>query len=78
LDTILEIPMWTKKGCASHTITCDNVDNCLRELSLHDPEVFNLWAPKVISSAREKLDYYPVVVDRLPLLRAVVERQEFF
>jgi hypothetical protein len=78
LDTILEIPMWTKKGAASHTIACDNVDNALHELALHDQATFDLWAGKIVRASEERLCYYPPVVDRMSLLREVRERTEFW
>lgn len=43
LDTILEIPQWTKKGTMRDQITHDNIEACLRELALHGRETFTKY-----------------------------------
>lgn len=43
LDTVLEIVQWTKKGLASDAITLANLDVTMRELSLHDREIFDKY-----------------------------------
>jgi len=50
METILEMPYWTKKGSLRDTITKETTDTALMELSLHGPEVFNEWAPKIIGA----------------------------
>lgn len=47
LEVILEIPYWTKKGSRDDQITIDNVAAALRELSLHDRKVFDLYSPQM-------------------------------
>jgi hypothetical protein len=60
LEVVLEIPYWTKnKGGLSRTITCDNVQSTLLELSLHGKEVYNIWAPQILKASSERLDYVP-------------------
>jgi hypothetical protein len=54
LDTILEMPYWTKKSPLCHQITEDNVNTAMRELALHDESVFDLWAPKIMSACTDK------------------------
>lgn len=63
LDAILEMLYWTKRGASSKEITCTNVVNALRELSLHEKSVFDEWAPKIISASRERLDFHPEITD---------------
>jgi len=41
LDVVLEIPQWTKIGILSEQITIDNIDVCMRELSLHPENIFD-------------------------------------
>jgi hypothetical protein len=43
LDTVLEIVQWTKKGLSSDAITLANLDVTMRELSLHDKEIFDKY-----------------------------------
>ncbi|UHK03319.1 MAG: RNA helicase [Hangzhou dicistrovirus 1] len=48
LDTVLESPMWIHK-CVDRTMqTIVNIENSLRELSLHSVEIWNDWAPKLL------------------------------
>lgn len=60
LDTILEMPYWTKRGQESEEITCNNVAKALYELSQHDNLVFEKYARKILRSSRERLDFAPV------------------
>jgi hypothetical protein len=48
LDTVLEIVQWTKKGLSSDAITLANLDVTMRELSLHDCDVFEKYK-KILS-----------------------------
>lgn len=73
LETILEMPYWTKKGVLKDEIERVNVVNALRELSLHSEEVFNEWAPKIVKASVEKLGYLPAVVDRRELILFVTD-----
>jgi hypothetical protein len=41
IDVILEIPQWTKTGTITEQILIDNVDCCMRELALHERQVFD-------------------------------------
>lgn len=47
LDTVLDIVQFTKKGFMGESIFRSNVDIALRELSLHDEDVFDLWKTKI-------------------------------
>jgi hypothetical protein len=78
LDTILEIPMWTKSGSRSLTIAKDNVDCCLRELAIHPENIFNHWAPKVVEASQKFLGYTPYVTDWYTLLEESCHRIEFW
>jgi hypothetical protein len=58
LETVLEIPLWTKKGMLRDAIVASNVTECLFELSLHEKETYDEWEPLVIASFLSK---YPGV-----------------
>jgi len=47
LDTVLEMPMWTRDSADRVVIAGQNIDTALRELSLHGENVFNEWLPKL-------------------------------
>jgi len=64
LETILEIPYWTKDCENPLSIVESNIDTSLRELSLHPVGVFDEWAPKLIKSYKDKCGKYPAVVSR--------------
>lgn len=67
METILEMPFWTKKGPLRDSIVTDNVNTALMELSLHDPKVFNQWAPQIIAEYNK---HYVVPLDNT--LRSVL------
>jgi len=69
VEAIVEMLYWTQRGHSGREITRTNVDNALRELSLHEASVFDEWAPKVIAASREFLNHHPVVVDYRALQR---------
>jgi len=56
LDVVLEIPCWTKRK-DSLTITTDNVDVAIRELSLHPKDIFDAWVPRIVSCYKEKIPF---------------------
>jgi hypothetical protein len=78
LETVLEIPYWTKKGFLRDTIERDNVEVALSELSYHPKEVFDEWAPKILSSARSKLNFVPSVVDQASLARELTNKDDYY
>jgi len=47
LDVVLEMPLWSRAGADYRSIAVSNQDTALRELSLHGPEVFYFWMPKM-------------------------------
>jgi hypothetical protein len=47
LDVVLEMPLWSRAGADYQVIAVANQDTALRELSLHGPDVFNFWMPKM-------------------------------
>lgn len=53
LDTVLEIVQWTKKGLSSDAITLANLDVTMRELSLHDREIFDKYK-KILANECQK------------------------
>jgi hypothetical protein len=57
MDTILNTPLWSKKGDYYRKITRDSVEFFFRELSLHPKSVFDLHAPtmrKAVVAAKFK------------------------
>jgi hypothetical protein len=46
IDTVLEIPLWTKKDKYTE-VACTNLDTSLHELSLHGQEAWDLYTPKM-------------------------------
>ena len=68
LDTILEMPYWTKKGEYQDSIVVENVNTALGELALHSSETFNQWAPLIIKASRELINYSPPITDRMALI----------
>lgn len=63
METILESPQWTKENDVGYNFVKDNVFTCLKELALHEKEVFKKWAPKLVIESREKLEYVPPSTD---------------
>jgi ribosomal protein S17E len=61
LDTILEMPYWTKEGPAPLEITYDNVSTALMELSLHGEEKFLFHSQEIIDACRKKMNWLPPV-----------------
>jgi hypothetical protein len=55
LDVVLEIPMWTKYKNTWKDYAMQ-IDDSLRELSIHDKDTFNFWSKKILSAVRE---WYP-------------------
>jgi len=57
LDTkvTLEIPYWTKHGAGYTTITKDNFDTAMHYLAMHDPSIFEFWAPKMRAAYQERM-----------------------
>nr|QJI52111.1 MAG: hypothetical protein 1 [Dicistroviridae sp.] len=53
LDTILEFPMWMHKNPDPKLQTISELENALRELSLHKGHVWKLWSPKLIEELEE-------------------------
>lgn len=73
LDTVLEIPFWTKRNADRHAIAADNALEALNELSLHDEEIYDTWAPQIIESFREE---YPNSQTKRPLDQSYLARQK--
>lgn len=63
LSVVLESPRWTKRSDKNDAIVRDNVDNCLRELSLHPKKVWDKHAPKILCAAKDRIGYVPVITD---------------
>jgi len=49
LDTVLQLPYFTKKG-DDGSILDANIRLCLQELSLHGEDVWNEWYPRIQKS----------------------------
>lgn len=77
-DSIREMLYWTKSGVSSDNITRTNVDNALRELSLHGEEHFLSEAPKIVAASRAYLDYQPPIIDFKAWLKLASNYVEFY
>lgn len=78
LEVILEIPYWTKECSNPMTIVDDNVNLSLRELALHDPRVWEKWAPQIIDAYSMRCNKSPKCTSRLALLRIVEDAEDWF
>jgi len=74
LDTVLEMSYFTKRGGSELSITTDNVVNSLRELSLHGREVYNTYAPQLVSAAAER---YGADIPLLTWASQIAEVQQY-
>nr|UGV23636.1 MAG: nonstructural polyprotein [Black queen cell virus] len=55
LDVILEMPMWTKSSRDVVTNVFCNLEHALKELSLHDKDLWDKWSPILHSKSEEVL-----------------------
>jgi hypothetical protein len=76
LDTILEMPYWTKEGPAPQEITEDNVNTALMELSLHGEEVFHFHQEVIIDACRKKMNWLPPVTSYTMNLDVAMKTRE--
>lgn len=58
IDTILDMPQWIHKSPDPITQAKLNVDQALKELSLHTETTWNDWYPKISSAAQEHLGHF--------------------
>jgi hypothetical protein len=63
ISVILEMPQWTKKNDHNFEDVRVNVETALKELSLHDREVFAFWSKRIIKESLDRLGYVPNVTD---------------
>jgi hypothetical protein len=78
LNTIMESIQWTKKKDGLFDAVRDNVVNMLQELSQHEREVFDEWAPKIVRACRQEMNYVPLPNTYLECQRAVLARDMSF
>jgi hypothetical protein len=71
LDVVLEIPMWTKKKY-SDQIAISNVNNSIKELSLHGKEIFNKYVPKMAKAMYEEYTEWPETTNFTSCLHEIV------
>lgn len=64
LDTILEMPYWFRKGPNDHESQIQTVDTALKELSLHDPGVWDRFAPQILKASKNHLAHISEFDDR--------------
>lgn len=75
LDTILEIPYWTKKGPLLNDIPIVNSQLAIKELSLHDDRTFYKWAPIIARALREEYNVVVDVTNRLAILHVTIKME---
>lgn len=78
LDTLLEFVYWTKKGSQKDEICKQNVENCLMELSLHDPVTFEKYSRVLLDKSMDRLKYCPLFQNRLFLLNKTRHIEEIW
>ena len=77
LDTILEMPQWTKKRDKDFNNTRTVVETALKELSAHGDVIWNEWFPKIVRSSKEKLKCVPPIPNRRNALALQMSRDDF-
>ena len=77
LDTILEMPQWTKKRDKDFNNTRTVVETALKELSAHGDVTWNEWFPKIVRSSKEKLKCVPPIPNRRNALALQMSRDDF-
>ncbi len=60
VKTIMESIQWTKKKDYNLSAVKDNVVNMLQELSQHEKEVFEMYAPRIISASKSEMNFTPL------------------
>jgi hypothetical protein len=78
MNTIMESIQWMKKQDGLFDAVKDNVCNMLQELSQHDRETFDMWAPRIIRASKEELNFVPLPNTYLECQRAVLARDMTF
>lgn len=63
LESILDMLNWYTEGPERTFVQQTNVETALRELALHDRETFDIWSKKILSAARNYLQFVPPVVN---------------
>jgi hypothetical protein len=58
LLTTIEMSYFTKKGGSSRSITKDNIENTIRELSLHGKEVYEHYSNALKDAAMERMGHF--------------------
>lgn len=64
LSVVLEMAQWTKKKDRNFDYVRTNVDNALKELSIHDAKLWEMWASPIKRNALLKLDHFSTITDR--------------
>jgi len=74
LETILEMPYWSKKTFYDD-IWRVNLENAIKELSLHEPEIFSKWSEIMLRESYRLTQYAPLIVERNALLDELVKKE---
>lgn len=72
LETVLEIPSWTKKGAMEDMIPITNMELVLRELALHGRVVFDLYVVEIKKMLLNMCGYVPKTTSYDELLSEVL------
>ena len=65
---------WTKKKDRKYDYVRTNVDNALKELSVHDPKLWEMWSEPIKRNALLKLDHFSTITDRRNALALQIAR----
>jgi hypothetical protein len=75
LDTVLEMPYWMRHSQTDDQTERDTFYSAMQELSLHDQETWDKWAPTMLKEARERLEYVPPLTCKWELMKLACERE---
>jgi hypothetical protein len=73
----LEILNWSQKGALADSITIDNVDSVLRELSLHGKDIFDDNCRKISKISQELLGYHPKDTSYISNLESILDQEMY-
>lgn len=69
LESLLESPYWTSDNNQKDIITRTTTETSLMELALHDKEIFDEWAPRIIEAYNEEYSVPLAHTSRSVLIR---------
>lgn len=78
LETVLEIPFWTKRCANMRKQEISAVKDTIDELSLHTKEVWDAWAPKIFKGSRDSLNHFFIDDDQFSIRDTVRKKKMYW